>query len=129
MRPGEPRAGSGPSRAGSSPADRPEPVARRWPFVIAVVTAIAVAAALPAPARAVIVVACPDCGGLPAWLYAVLAVVGILIAMGIFWIAQRLSARATTGRQWRFMYVGSLVILTVCFVLGVRALVVLLGGT
>ncbi len=72
---------------------------------------------------------CSDCGDLPVWLMGLLTVVGILIAMGILWLPQRIARNIPSARTARLVVVGGWVILTIAFVLGVRALVLLLGGS
>ncbi len=95
-------------------------------LVLAALAAVSVA--FPADA-AVATASCPGCGGLPAWSYAVLAVVGVLLAIGILWLPQRLARDVRSARYGRLIVVAGWVILTIAFVLGVRALVLLLGGT
>jgi hypothetical protein len=75
------------------------------------------------------VVTCVDCGGLPAWSYGVLAAIGVLIAIGILWLPQRLARDVRSRRYGRIVVVAGWVILTVAFVLAVRGLVLVLGGT
>jgi hypothetical protein len=79
------------------------------------------------PAQAAVRVPAPE--GIPAWAVAILAVVGILAAMGILWLPERIARRVKSPRLSGFIMLGGIVLLTVCFVLGVRALVVALGGT
>ena len=72
---------------------------------------------------------CPDCGDLPAWLLGLLAVVGVLLAMAILCLPQRIARNVRSPRKARFIVLGGWVILTIAFVLGVRALVLVLGGS
>jgi hypothetical protein len=75
------------------------------------------------------VVRVPAPEGIPAWAVAILAVIGILIAIGILWLPERIARRVKSPRLSGIVMLGGIVLLTVCFVLGVRALVVALGGT
>jgi hypothetical protein len=84
--------------------------------------------ALPAQA-ATIRVSCPDCEDIPGWALVILVVVGLLLAMLILWLPRRLASRASSPRLRTWILVGGWLILTVGFVLGVRLLVVALGGT
>ena len=79
------------------------------------------------PAQAAIRVPAPE--GIPAWAVAILAVVGILLALGILWLPERLGRNVKSPRLRGFITLGGIALLTVGFVVGVRALVVALGGT
>ncbi len=79
------------------------------------------------PAKAAVIVPAPE--GIPAWAVAILAVVGILLAMGILWLPERLGRNVKSPRLRGVITLGGIVLLTVGFVLGVRVLVVALGGT
>lgn len=82
------------------------------------------------PVEAVSVrVSCPDCEDIPAWALVILVVIGLLIAMGILWLPRRLAQNVASPQTRARIVVGGWLILAVLFVLGVRALVVLLGGT
>lgn len=82
------------------------------------------------PARAATIrVSCPDCEDIPGWGLVILVVVGILLAMVILWLPRRLASRASSPRVRTWILVGGWLVLTVGFVLGVRLLVVALGGT
>jgi hypothetical protein len=101
---------------------------RRRPIGPALGLAILAAGSWSQPAHAAVVrVPAPE--GVPAWAVAILAVVGILLAMGILWLPERLARRVKSPRLSGFVMLGGIVLLTVSFVLGVRALVVALGGT
>jgi hypothetical protein len=76
---------------------------------------------------AVIRVPAPE--GVPAWAVAILAVVGILLAFGILWLPERLGRNVKSPRLRGIVTLGGIILLTVGFVLGVRVLVVALGGT
>ena len=76
---------------------------------------------------AVIRVPAPE--GVPAWALAILAVVGILLAFGILWLPERLGRNVKSPRLRGIITLGGIILLTVGFVLGVRVLVVALGGT
>ena len=67
--------------------------------------------------------------GIPAWAVAILAVIGILLAFGILWLPERLGRNVKSPRLRGIITLGGIVLLTVGFVVGVRALVVALGGT
>ena len=84
--------------------------------------------ALPAQA-ATIRVSCPDCEDIPGWALVILVVIGLLIAMLILWLPRGLASRASSPRVRTWILVGGWLVLTVGFVLGVRLLVVALGGT
>ncbi len=98
---------------------------------IAAVVLAAVAAPLFAmPAQAASAgTSCPDCGDLPAWLMGLLAVVGVLLAMAILWLPQRIARNVRSRRKAWLIVLGGWVILTIAFVVGVRALVLVLGGS
>ena len=72
---------------------------------------------------------CSGCGDLPAWLLGILAFTGVLIAMAILWLPQRMVRDVRNPRLAGLMVIGGWVILTIAFVLGVRALVLVLGGS
>jgi hypothetical protein len=85
---------------------------------------------LAVPARvAAVRVSCPDCQDIPAWALGLLAAVGVLLAMAILWLPQRLARNVRSQRLGGFIILGGWIFLTIAFVLGVRALVLLLGGT
>jgi uncharacterized BrkB/YihY/UPF0761 family membrane protein len=81
------------------------------------------------PAQAAVRVSCPDCQDIPAWALGLLAAVGVLLAMAILWLPQRLARNVRSQRMGGFIILGGWIFLTIAFVLGVRALVLLLGGT
>ena len=72
---------------------------------------------------AVIIVPAPE--GIPTWAVAILAVVGILLALGILWLPERLARRVNKPRLSGIITLGGIILLTV----GFRVLVVALGGT
>jgi hypothetical protein len=72
---------------------------------------------------------CPGCGDLPAWLLGPLAAVGVLLAMAILWLPRRIARNVRSPREARLIVLAGWVILTIAFVLGVRTLVLLLGGS
>lgn len=76
---------------------------------------------------AAIIVPAPE--GIPAWAVAILAVIGILLAFGILWLPERLGRNVKSPRLRGVITLGGIILLTVGFVVGVRALVVALGGT
>ena len=76
---------------------------------------------------AVIIVPAPE--GIPAWAVGILAVVGILLAFGILWLPERLGRKVKSPRLGAIITLGGIILLTVGFVVGVRVLVVALGGT
>jgi hypothetical protein len=84
--------------------------------------------ALPAQA-ATVRVSCTDCEGIPGWALVILVVVGLLLAMLILWLPRGLASRASSPRARTWILVGGWLVLTLGFVLGVRLLVVALGGT
>lgn len=84
--------------------------------------------ALPAQG-ATIRVSCPGCEEIPAWALGLLVVIGILLAMGILWLPGRLARNVSSPRVRSWIVIGGWLVLTVGFVLGVRLLVVALGGT
>jgi hypothetical protein len=96
------------------------------PLAIAALSAMSVA--MPAQASST-GATCTDCGDLPAWLLGILAFVGVLIAMAILWLPQRMVRDVRNPRLAGLIVLGGWVILTIAFVLGVRALVLLLGGS
>ena len=79
------------------------------------------------PAQAAIRVPAPE--GIPVWAVAILAVVGILLAFGILWLPERLGRNVKSPQLRGIVTLGGIILLTVGFVLGVRVLVVALGGT
>jgi hypothetical protein len=99
--------------------------------VVAVLAFASIAALTVAvPVQAVTVrVSCPDCEDIPGWALVILVVVGLLIAMGILWLPRRLARNVASPQTRARIVVGGWLVFTVLFVLGVRALVVLLGGT
>jgi hypothetical protein len=72
---------------------------------------------------------CSDCGDLPAWLLGILAFLGVLIAMAILWLPQRIVRHVRNPRLAGLIIICGWVVLTIAFVLGVRALVLALGGS
>lgn len=95
----------------------------------ALVLALLAALCFAIPAQAAIRVSCPDCEDIPGWALVILVVVGLLLAMLILWLPRRLASRASSPRVRTWILVGGWLVLTVGFVLGVRLLVVALGGT
>jgi uncharacterized BrkB/YihY/UPF0761 family membrane protein len=95
----------------------------------ALVLALLAALCFAIPAQAAIRVSCADCEDIPAWALGLLAVVGVLLAMAILWLPQRLARNLRSQRMGGFIILGGWIFLTIAFVLGVRALVLLLGGT
>ena len=96
----------------------------------AVVLALVAVWVVALPAKAVSVrVSCPDCEDIPGWALVILVVVGLFLAMLILWLPRGLASRASSPRVRTWILVGGWLILTVGFVLGVRLLVVALGGT
>jgi hypothetical protein len=95
----------------------------------AIVLALVAALCLAIPAQAAVRVNCPDCENIPAWALGLLAALGVLLAMGILWLPQRLARNVRSQRMGGYIVLGGWISLTIAFVLGVRALVVLLGGT
>lgn len=88
------------------------------------------AVVIASPARAAVIDAsCNGCGGLPIWLVGLLVVAGLLLAMAILWLPPRLARRVQSPRLSRLIVIGGWVILTIAFVLAVRGLVLVLGGT
>ena len=96
------------------------------PLVLA--TLVALSAAIPARA-APFVATCTSCGDLPWWLMGILAFTGVLLAMAILWLPQRMVRKVRNPRLAGFIVLAGWVILTIAFVLGIRALVLVLGGT
>ena len=88
----------------------------------------ALSAAIPTRAASVDAT-CPGCGDLPAWLLGILAFVGVLLAMAILWLPQRMVRNVRNPRVAGFIVLAGWVILPIAFVLGIRALVLLLGGS
>jgi hypothetical protein len=58
-----------------------------------------------------------------------LAFIGVLLAMGILWLPQRLVRNVRSRRLSGGIVLGGWIVLTIAFVFGVRALVLVLGGT
>jgi hypothetical protein len=96
------------------------------PLALAAIGALV--SALPAQASST-GATCTDCGVLPAWLLGILAFVGVLIAMAILWLPQRMVRDVRNPRLAGLIVLGGWVILTIAFVLGIRALVLVLGGS
>jgi len=96
------------------------------PLVLA--TLGAVSSAMPVRA-APVDATCTGCSDLPAWLLGILAFVGVLLAMVILWLPQRMVRNVRNPRLAGFIVLAGWVILTLAFVLGIRALVLVLGGS
>ncbi len=82
------------------------------------------------PAEAVVIEAgCVGCDGLPIWLVGLLVAAGVLLALAILWLPPRLARNVRSPRLSRLIVVGGWVMLTIAFVLAMRGLVLVLGGT
>jgi hypothetical protein len=99
-------------------------------FVAALVLASLGALAVALPVQAVSVrVSCPDCEDIPGWALVILVLIGLFIAMGILWLPRRFAQRFASQQTRARIMVVSWLVLTLLFVLGVRALVLLLGAS
>jgi hypothetical protein len=79
----------------------------RQRIIASLVGGVLIAAFIPEPAAAAVIDAtCTGCGGLPPWSYAVLAVIGLLLAMVILWLLQRLARDVRSARFGRVIVVG-----------------------
>ena len=74
-------------------------------------------------------VSCPSCDDLPAWFLGLLAAVGVLLALAILWLPQRMARNIGSPRRRRILVLSGWLVLTIAFVVGVRALVLVLGGS
>jgi hypothetical protein len=107
-------------------------IQRPLTLMIAVVLVVLVIAMGPLATHAqaaVIIVNCDGCDQFPLWLQVLLPVIGIGLAMGILYLPRRLARRARTQGQATAIWLGGVTVLTIAFVLLVRAIVVVLGGT